>query len=206
MMVEAPNIPQRSIPAKCAGCQQSLDSPLFCSTCRRLYPAEGLDCFELLGLETSFDLDDAEVRRKYFTLAREIHPDRAAAGNPAALQLSMRVSARVNEAYRVLLDPILRAGYLLELAGGPSAADDKSVPQEVLVDTLELREEIEEASSDGNEATLAALRETVGLRFDGLMKQIADTARKLPGDQQTRKTLRGKLNAIRYYQKMRERL
>lgn len=193
-----------TVPAKCADCDRPMDSPLFCGTCRRLYPADGLSFFELLGIRASYDVDPDEVRRKYLELARAIHPDRMTPDAEEVQRLSMRVSAQINQAFRVLLDPVLRAEYLLELAGGKSAADDKQVPQEVLMDTLSLREELEEARVASDQATLDRLRQEVQSRFDAMLEETAKLARDLPGAEETRAALRGKLNAIRYYRKMRE--
>jgi len=198
--------PRRSPPEKCAACQRPLDSPLFCSSCRRLYPADGLNLFELLGLPATYDVDPEVVRRKYFELARHTHPDRAGGLSGESQWLSLRVAARLNEAYRVLLDPVLRAEYLLELAGGKSAADDRQVPQDVLVDALELREQIEAARAAQAASRLDALRNTVRSRYQRVLDEAAALARGLPGNAGTQAALRGKLNALRYYRKLLEQL
>jgi molecular chaperone HscB len=187
-------------------CEQPLDNPLFCSSCRRLYPADGLSFFELFGVQPGYDVDPAQIRKKYFDLARHIHPDRMGPGSEEVQRLSMRVSAQINQAFQVLLDPVLRAEYLLELAGGKSAADDTQVPQEVLLETLTLREEIEDAKKAGDQAALAGLRQQVQSRFQATLEEIASLARRLPGTSEMRTDLRSKLNAIRYYRKMLERL
>jgi molecular chaperone HscB len=205
-MGKQPGAPRRTVPSKCVSCERPLDSPLFCSSCRRLYPADGLSFFELFGLSPTYDVDAGAVRTKYFELARDIHPDRIGPGAEDTQRLSMRVAAQLNEAYRVLLDPVLRAEYLLELAGGKSAADDKQVPQEVLMDTLTLREEIEEAKAAGDQAALDRLRPDVQSRFDAALEEVAALARALPGGDETRAAMRGKLNAIRYYRKLLEQL
>lgn len=205
-MHEHSEIVTQAVPAKCAACERTLDTPLFCGSCRRLYPADGLNCFQLLGLPPAYDLDVDVVRNKYFKLMRDIHPDRMATGAPDVQRLCLRVNAQINEAYGILLDPVMRAEYLLEIAGGKSAADDKHVPQDVLLDTLELREEIEEAKAGDDRAALERLRQQIQERFDETLGQIAALARVLPGTDSDRKTLRGKLNAVRYYRKMLEAL
>lgn len=184
-----------------------MNSPLFCANCHTLYPAEGLNHFELLGLEPAYDLDPAELRRRYLQCSREVHPDHhppQAADNGDAAAVSLRTTARLNEAYRVLADPLLRAEYLLELLGGRSSADDKSVPQQVLTRTLMLREEIEEAREDGDEKALRELRERARSLRDEALTHVADLARRLPGSDETRRELRQRLNAVKYYQKLLE--
>ena len=118
----------------------------------------------------------------------------------------MRVSAQLNQAFHVLLDPVQRAEYLLEMSGGKAAADDKQVPQQILMDTLELREEIEEAKAAGDQAGLHRMREQIQRRFDETLEGVAALARKLPGDEGLRRNLRNELNAIRYLRKLLEQL
>ncbi len=187
-------------PAKCAACDEPLASRLFCDNCRCLYPADGLNHFELLGLAPTFDLDPGELRQKYFATARGVHPDYH--GEHGDQTISVHLSAQLNEAQRVLADPVLRAEYLLELAGGPTAVADKRVLDGVLVDTLTLREELEEVQVAGDPGARAACRARVERRHGLILEQIANLARHLPGDDFLRTRLRATLNSIKYYQKL----
>ena len=67
------------------------------------------------------DASQAEIRAAYRELARQLHPDRVAAGQSASAGPSMAV---VNEAYRVLSDPGRRVVYdrSLDQRGAGSAA------------------------------------------------------------------------------------
>jgi molecular chaperone HscB len=190
-------------PVKCSGCNRPMDSPLFCEGCGRLYPAEGYNYFDLFGLPPQYDLDTAALRRKYLETSRAIHPDHHGQRPEAAL-MSLRASARLNEAYRVLADPLLRAEYLLELFGGSSAAQDRSVGPDVLAQTLALREQLEEARQMGLETQLADLRRQIETLCEQTESAVRELARHLPGDENLRRELRQQLNALRYYQKLRE--
>lgn len=182
-----------------------MDSPLFCGSCHTLHPPDGLNLFQMFELSPAFDIDQAELRRRYLRSSRVIHPDHHGSSAPAAA-LSLRTSARLNEAYRVLSDPLSRAEYLLELAGGNSTAADKSVPQEVLTRTLMLREEIEEARLAKDAERLQNVgAEVLSLR-DEALGLAAQLARQLPATEAVRQQLRQKLNAVKYFQKLFESL
>lgn len=189
---------------RCTRCDRPMDSPVFCAACVCLYPADGMDYFEIFGLPRAFDLDAAALRSAYLGLARSVHPDKIAAASPEAARMSMRLSAQLNEAFETLRDPIRRADYLLERCGGDTAVQDKTVPQDVLSETLMLREEIEEARAAGDESALAALKARVRERYDAGSARVAELARGLPGDEPLRSALRQALNAHRYYQRMLE--
>lgn len=196
---------RKAMPAKCRSCNRPMYSPLFCADCRTLHPAEGVDHFALLGLPAVYDVDSADLRTVYLRCSREIHPDRH--GTCAAdAALSLRSSARLNEAYRVLNDPVLRAEYLLELFGGASSAEDKSVPEGVLAQALILREEIEEARAAGDAVSLANYVRQVHELYEQAVGRLGELARQLPGTDDLRRSLRQTLNAIRYHQKLLEQI
>lgn len=188
---------RHSLPVKCAACDRPLDLPLVCTECHQLHPTEGLDHFSLFGIPRQYDVDPALLRRQFLRLSREIHPDRliSCASDP---EIALRLSAQANHAYEVLSSPILRAEYLLELAGGRSATEDKSAPQALLQETLVLREEIDEALAEGNESALLGLRSRIHERKSALEHQITDLASQLPGTERTRNALRATLNALKY--------
>jgi molecular chaperone HscB len=177
-----------------------MESPLFCDHCRSLYPAEGLNHFELLGFPPAFDIDPAALRQKYLQVSHGVHPDHH--GDSADSTASLRLSAQLNEAHRVLADPVLRAEYLLELFGGPPASSDKSVLDGVLTNALMLREEIGDAQAAQDRAALAACATRVRQLHETTLARIGGLARQLPGDPEIRRQLRALLNSIKYYQKL----
>jgi hypothetical protein len=100
-----------------------------------------------------------------------------------------------------------RAEYLLQLAGGPSAADDKSVPGELLGEVMMLREEIEEAIEADDKAALEQNREAILARQRQTIETIATMCRggNLK-DPATQKQLRQQLNTVKYWNNLLDRL
>jgi len=97
--------------------------------------------FELFGLPQRFRFDPVLLDRAYHELQGEVHPDRFAAGSEAEQRLALQSSARVNEAYRALRDPVARAQYLLSLHGVDAfGASETSLPLDFLERQLERRE------------------------------------------------------------------
>jgi molecular chaperone HscB len=190
---------RQSTPVKCATCQGPMDSPLFCDHCRSLYPADGLNHFALFGLSPRYELDLVALRQKYLQLSRGIHPDFHGADDSS---LSLHLSAQLNEAHRVLADPVLRAEYLLELCGGKSAKDDKRVPAEVLTTAIMWREDLQEAKATGDTATLQETAAQARAAYDETLTTIAKLARQLPADEEVRARLRMALNSVKYHQKL----
>src|SRR6266536_3145239 len=103
--------------------------------------------FELFGLEPRFRFDPALLDRAYRDLQSDVHPDRHAAGNDEQQRRALQSSARVNEAYRTLKDPVARAEYLLSLHGRDGSEGDRGLDVEFLEKQLERREEASDAAN-----------------------------------------------------------
>ncbi|MFB3894616.1 MAG: Fe-S protein assembly co-chaperone HscB [Phycisphaerae bacterium] len=164
---------QQTVPSKCSHCDKPMSAPLVCDFCHSLNPA-GLmtDYFALMGLPRRFDLDEDVLRQKFFALNRHVHPDKHEDESPEVRQLSLAMSAAVNDAFRTLKDPATRAGYLLELHGGKSSAADKSVPDGFLETMMMMQEELADAKAAGNTAVIARLKEVLQNQHDGLIRRI----------------------------------
>lgn len=155
------------------------------------------DHFALFGLERSFALDEQGLQSRYLQLARLTHPD-FAGSDPDQQLAAMELSARVNEAHRVLSDPEERANYLLDLLGGPRRDQDKSLPAGFLEEIMLLREELADAGGNPQVVEDARRRRQALLdRIAGLFSQASPAALK---------EIRVELNALRYIERLIEQL
>ena len=115
--------------------------------------------FELLGLPSRYRIDDAALDRAYRELQSAVHPDRYAAAADTEKRLALQASARANEAYRTLRDPVARAEYLLSLRGVDATSETAgTLSVAFLTRQLERREDAEQAC-DSND--MDALRSIV---------------------------------------------
>lgn len=119
----------------------------FCPTCNVVQEPAAADHFARLDLEPRFDIEAAEIERRYFALQRQFHPDRFASRTPKERALSLRHATALNEAYKVLKDPLTRAEHLLALAGRPVRTDGAETVNdpELLMEAMEMREQLAEA-------------------------------------------------------------
>ncbi|KAL8978203.1 MAG: hypothetical protein Q9177_006462 [Variospora cf. flavescens] len=103
----------------------------------------------------SFHVDPFTLRKEFLQLQAKAHPDRHQGADKAKAEAA---SARINDAYKTLLNPLARARYLLSLhgvemsedesiAGSPSGMEGGKLDADLLVDVMEVREGIEEAGS-----------------------------------------------------------
>jgi molecular chaperone HscB len=87
---------------------------------------------------------------RYREAQRAVHPDKFANGSEADRRLSVQLAARINEAYRVLKDPLSRGRYLLELQGVNLDDTDTAFDGEFLMEQMELRERLADVKSSTN--------------------------------------------------------
>lgn len=190
-----------SLPVKCQQCNEELTTPIVCTGCHALYPTSmSTDYFTLLGLERQYDIHEDQLNKAYRSLLRNIHPDRYTNATDTMRSLAVNLSASINHAYGVLKDPVLRASYLLESSGGPSAADVREVPGELLSEVMMLREEIDDAKDQSDSATLDQLTTSIQTKRTETLQSIAERADHLfeaKGDD--KKEFRKLLNSVKYY-------
>jgi molecular chaperone HscB len=118
--------------------------------------------FELFDLPVRYRVDPAMLDAAYRALQTEVHPDKFAAASDGEKRVALQASARVNEAYRALKDPVQRAQYLLSLNGVNAVGEtDTQLPLEFLERQLERREEASDALANEDQQALASLRESV---------------------------------------------
>src|SRR5205814_6968202 len=125
--------------------------------------------FELFGLPARFGCDPVSLERAYRRLQSEVHPDRFASGSDQDKRLALQSSARVNEAYRSLKDPVLRAQYLLSLNGIDALSEtDTQLPMEFLEQQLERREMAAEAAARNDSQAIASIVDDVRAQAEAL--------------------------------------
>lgn len=117
-----------------------------------------LDYFAILGIEPAATLDAAELERNYLELQQRFHPDRHARSPAAERRATLEAAARVNEAYRLLRDPIARAAHLLALRG-TDALSATDLPGDFLALQLDWHEALDGARRAGDSGRLNELAE-----------------------------------------------
>ena len=163
-----------------------------------------MDYYEFLGLEPKLALDRTALRKRFYALSRQWHPDRFSGRPPAEQQLALDNTALLNDALRTLRDPVLRAEYVLKLHGfeiGEQRSSD--VPVELLEEVFELNMALEEirggdASARGQlqqaVARFGAMRDDLDEQLSGLFARYDSTQ-----DRAVLAEIRGLLNRRKYF-------
>ena len=119
------------------------------------------DPFSILGLPRQFNLTPAEVATAHLRAVSRLHPDRAL--DPVERERLVREAAAAGAAKQRLSHDTSRAEELLELLGARSLTA-RPLPPAFLMETLEIREAIEDACGGSQEARAALERSVADLR------------------------------------------
>ncbi len=115
--------------------------------------ADHFDHFAILGLPRRWQVDRTTLENNYLERSRVSHPDGFVGKGSAAQRAALESSSRLNTAYSVVRDPVLRAEYLVKLGGVDLDSSDPvhgspQPSQSFLIQMIELRERLAEDDTD----------------------------------------------------------
>ncbi|MCG3129365.1 MAG: Co-chaperone protein HscB [Phycisphaerae bacterium] len=190
--------------SQCVECGAVLSAPICCDNCGAIFdPPPGTDHFSLLGFPRVYALDEDRLAQDFRRLTAKVHPDRHARRSEDVRELATRLTADLNRAYAVVSDGARRADYLLELAGGPTASEERGVPGDLLAEVMEVREALEQARGVGDRRTIERLRQVNESKRRQTLDEIAALASAIEtASVRQRQRLRLLLNALRYFENL----
>ena len=123
--------------------------------------------FELFDLETSFFIDDDQLKAAYRREISRFHPDNyATKSEPEKLQ-ALQNTSLLNTAFTSLKTPLNRASYLLKMQGlDPFDERDTVMNHDFLMSQIDLREELEVIEEDRDSLGLEDFLERVDLHIE----------------------------------------
>jgi molecular chaperone HscB len=135
------------------------------------------DYFAVFGLPRKLWLEMPLLEEKFLQLSWKVHPDNFVNASDQERELSLKRSSELNDAYRILRDPLARVEYLLEIEGQRKEGETKQqAPPELLEEVFELNESLDELrearESHGNLAELKAKLESAEANFQEKLGEV----------------------------------
>jgi molecular chaperone HscB len=166
--------------------------------------------FELLGLAPQFDLTRGNLDARLRDLSKVLHPDRHVGASTGDRRLVLNRAIAMNEAVRVLRDPVARGYALLRVLRPSVHHDETRVDQTFLFEVMELREQLADAQKAANWTQVRAVGELARHGWDESMrvvsKQFEALAEPSPTtqDEAQVQALLGELAKLKYWQRLTE--
>jgi molecular chaperone HscB len=123
--------------------------------------------FNIFHLPTTYEVDTRLLKERYLALQKKFHPDRYASASKYEQRIAVQSASSVNNAFEVLLSPVKRAQYLLELAGKEQHNDATTISDtDFLMAQMDLRQQIAEIRHGDDPLTkLDVLEQQVKVEF-----------------------------------------
>jgi len=155
-----------------------------------------LNHFEKFSLNPDFNLSEEILEDKYLQLQKQFHPDNLVNQSKTSQEHAALDSITINEAYKILKNPVSRAVYLLKLKGINIDDDNCEVKpdQETLMLILELKEKLF-GSDDVKEA--AEIKDYATSEIKKIINEVAEIFQK-----QDYKNAAQKLIRVKYLDKI----
>src|ERR1700743_33530 len=99
-----------------------------------------MNYFEFYGFPESFTLDDAIVKKKFYELSKQYHPDFYANEDEARQQEILELSTVNNKAYQTLSDDNKRLDYILRLHELVAEGAKPQLPADFLMEMMDINE------------------------------------------------------------------
>lgn len=116
-----------------------------------------MNYFELYDLPISFQIDNTLVKKKFYELSKRFHPDFYVNESQDKQAEILELSTINNKAYQVLSDPLKRIEYVLSLHDMLAEGDKYALPQNFLMDMMDVNEALMEMEFDHDALKLTEL-------------------------------------------------
>jgi molecular chaperone HscB len=107
-----------------------------------------MNYFEFYNLPIRFKLDEAALKKQFFSFSKKYHPDFYTLESAEKQAQILELSTLNTEAYKTLSDSDKRMKYVLELKGVMGEEGKNPLPQDFLMDMMDINEAIMELEFD----------------------------------------------------------
>ncbi len=131
-----------------------------------------MNYFEFYGIPVSFNIDATALKKLFYTYSRKYHPDFHTLESADKQAEILELSTLNTEAYKTLSDFDKRMKYVLDLKGAMGTEGDTKLPQDFLMDMMDINEAIMSLEFDFDESEYQKTLTTIQNIDNQLLKDI----------------------------------
>ena len=131
--------------------------------------------FALFDLPVAFQVDSALLNERYLALQKSLHPDNFSAASAQEQRLAMQKSAEINDALRILKDPIARADSIIALNTGEQENPEEKSNKDIgfLMQQMEWRETLENIENHKDTDELTAFTKEIDQIRHAILSELS---------------------------------
>jgi molecular chaperone HscB len=130
--------------------------------------------FEFYNIPLSFKIDETALKRTFYAFSKQFHPDFFTMESDEKQAEILELSTLNTEAYKTLSDFDRRMKYILDLKGIMGAEGENKLPQDFLMDMMEINEALMELEMDFDEAAHQKVISDVQTIENQLFTEVSD--------------------------------
>ena len=131
--------------------------------------------FALFDLPVAFQVDSALLNERYLALQKSLHPDNFSATSAQEQRLAIQKSAEINDALRILKDPIARADSIIALNTGETENPEEKSNNDIdfLMQQMEWRETLENIENRQDTDELTAFAQEINQFRHAILSELS---------------------------------
>ena len=137
-----------------------------------------MNYFEFYGIPLSFQVDPTALKKQFYRLSKKYHPDFYTQESAEKQAEILELSTLNNKAYKTLSDFDLRMKYILELEEVLGEEGKNQIPQDFLMEMMDINEQLMELEFDFDQNThnqvLQALEQQENQSYQSIASIIDD--------------------------------
>jgi molecular chaperone HscB len=138
-----------------------------------------MNYFEIFNITVAFEIDLKNLKQVYLKLSRLYHPDFSTQDSEEIQEENLRMSALVNEAYKVLENEDLRLEYILSINNLLDETENrKLLPQSFLFEMMELNEELQDLKLSNSNSEISLFKEKLNIYSNSLKNELVEFSNK----------------------------
>lgn len=133
-----------------------------------------MNYFEFYNTPMTFKVDAAALKKQFYANSKKYHPDFFATESDEKQAEILELSTLNNKAYKVLKNADARMKYILDEKGMYGKEGENKLPQEFLMEMMDINEEIMELQFDFNPSAYEKVMGQVDNFEKGLHDEVSD--------------------------------
>ena len=131
--------------------------------------------FALFDLPVAFQVDSALLNERYLALQKSLHPDNFSAASAQEQRLAIQKSAEINDALRILKDPITRADSIIAINTGETENPEEKSNKDIgfLMQQMEWRETLENIENRKDTDELTAFTQEINQIRHAILSELS---------------------------------
>lgn len=131
-----------------------------------------MNYFELYDLPLNFNPDQNLVKQQFYALSKKYHPDFYINESEDRQNEVLDLSTLNNKAFQVLKDPQKRLHYILELKGQLIEGESYSLPQDFLMEMMDVNETLMDLQFEPDAKKLTSVKAEIEVLEVDLLTQL----------------------------------